>query len=70
MSSDVPFKALNVRLAASWKSAVKSSPRWTDDLNGIFPYQRFYWYVEYKCSVVADTITKGHHARISDVKVI
>jgi hypothetical protein len=70
MSSDVPFKALDVRLAASWKSAVELSPHLTDNLNGIFSYQRFYWYVKYKCSVVADTITKGHHARIADVEVI
>ena len=70
MLSDVPFKALNVCLAASWKSAVKSSPRWTDDLNGIFSYQRFNWYVEYKCLVVADTVTERHHARIADVEVI
>ncbi len=70
MSSDVPFKALDVRLAASWKSAVKLSPRWMDNLNGIFSYQRFYWYVKYKCLVVADTVTEGHHTRFADVKVI
>ena len=70
MLSDVPFKALDVHLAASWKFAVKPSPRWTDDLNGIFSYQKFYWYVKYKCLVVADTITEGHHACIADVEVI